>query len=228
MRVVFFTGAGMSAESGVPTYRGAGGIWREYEPERYACQAAFERDPAAVWAFHNYRRALVAACAPHDGHRVLVAAEAQLEHVTIVTQNIDGMHQLAGSERVFELHGSLWRVRCERCGARYEGRESPLEPTACPSCGAPWRPAIVWFGDMLDGDTIERAAAAIRACDCLVSIGTSAAVYPAAQLPQLAAGAELIEINPEPTPMSPLYGEHLRGPASVMLVRLAQRWGLTL
>lgn len=226
-RLVFFTGAGMSAESGVPTFRGKGGIWKEYDYERYACQPAFEADPEAVWEFHNYRRKLVSACAPHDGHRVVRAAEEQLEHVTIVTQNIDGMHQLAGSESVLELHGSLWRLRCESCGATHEGRESPLSSLKC-ECGAYWRPAIVWFGDSLDTATIESSAEAIAQCDCLVSIGTSAVVYPAAQLPLLAErnGARLIEINPEPTPMSEAYHEHMRGPASEMLAQLAERWDI--
>lgn len=217
----------MSAESGVPTYRGQGGIWKEYDYQRFACQRAFERDPDGVWEFHNYRRGLVAACAPHRGHELITRAEQALDDVVVVTQNIDGMHQRAGTERVLELHGSLWRTRCEACGKEEANAQSPLEETRC-SCGAPKRPAIVWFGDALDGDTIREAATAIAHADVLVSIGTSATVYPAAELPLIARerGAHLIEINPDPTPLSDAYDEHLRGPAGEMLGVLAKRWGL--
>jgi NAD-dependent deacetylase len=227
-RVVFFTGAGMSAESGVPTYRGKGGIWREYDHERYACQRAFERDPEGVWEFHNFRRGLVQACHPHGGHRLIVAAQrANPEGTTVVTQNIDGMHQLAGSTGVRELHGSLWRVRCEACGLQHEGREAPLRTLRC-GCGSWWRPDITWFGDMLNDPVVAEATLAIKRCDLLISIGTSAVVYPAARLPELAKarGAVLVEINPEPTPVSGWYDHHLRGPASEMLAQMGR--GLSL
>src|SRR5262245_5945137 len=118
--IVFFTGAGMSAESGVPTYRRKGGIWKEYDYQQYACQPAFDRDPQAVWEFHNYRRELVSKCAPNRGHEIIAKLEAELPHVSVVTQNIDGLHQRAGSQGVVELHGSLWRVRCDICGTRLE------------------------------------------------------------------------------------------------------------
>lgn len=220
-RVVFFTGAGMSAESGVPTYRGKGGIWKEYDYTAYACQEAFDRDPARVWEFHNYRRGIVGACAPNRGHALIAEAERTLPEVTVVTQNIDGLHQLAGSRRVRELHGSLWRVRCDACGARHEGREVPLAELRC-ACGAWWRPDIVWFGDVLDDETVRAAADAIAACDLLVSIGTSAVVYPAARLPLLArqGGAKLVEINPEETGLSHLYDVRLRTSASAGLEAL--------
>ncbi len=223
-RVIFFTGAGLSAASGVPTYRGKGGIWKEYDYQRYACQAAFERDPQAVWEFHNYRRTLVAACQPSLGHRLIAACERQLGQVQVVTQNIDGLHQLAGSEQVAELHGSLWRVRCDECGAEALRREAPLEDTAC-GCGAWWRPDIVWFGDGLNDDVLASALGALRLCDLLVSIGTSGVVFPAAHLPRLArqAGAALIEINPEPTPLSPIFDHRLRGTADEMLTQLCAK-----
>lgn len=221
-RIVIFTGAGMSAESGVPTYRGAGGIWRQYDYRRYACQDAFQRDPEGVWEFHDYRRGLVGACEPNEGHRAVARAEQLLPDVTVVTQNIDGLHQLAGSQRVLELHGSLWRVRCEDCGARHRGREAPMEPKRCPGCGGWWRPAITWFGDPLDQDVFAAAAEAIAGCDLLLAVGTSGVVYPAAALPELAAqgGARLVEINPEPTEASPLYHDHIRLPAGRALPEL--------
>ncbi len=220
-RVVFFTGAGMSAESGVPTYRGKGGVWKEYDYESCACQDAFDADPAHVWEFHNYRRKLVGACAPNAGHHLVAAVAQAGPQVTVVTQNIDGLHQLAGSEDVVELHGSLWRVRCERCGATAHDRDAPKTELHC-ACGAWWRPAITWFGDALDEGAIRAAVEAIGACDLLVSVGTSAVVYPAAQLPMIAGrtGARLVEINPEETPLSRLYHEHLRGPATEMLAAL--------
>jgi len=218
-RVVFFTGAGMSAESGVPTYRGKGGIWKQYDYESYACQSAFDEAPERVWEFHNYRRKLIGACEPNPGHGIIARLQAQRSGVTVVTQNIDGLHQLAGAKNVLELHGSLWRLRCDACGSRQERRDAPLEELHC-KCGAWWRPDIVWFGDCLIDEVVEASVRAIQACDLLVSIGTSAVVYPAAQLPLLARHAKLVEINPEPTPMSDAYEVHLREPASSALRKL--------
>lgn len=222
-RVVFFTGAGMSAESGVPTYRGAGGIWKEYDYRRYACQPAFQRDPAGVWEFHNYRRGLVSRCAPNAGHAIVARAERVLPAVQVVTQNIDGLHAQAGSRAIHELHGNLWRVRCDRCKVKVQDAHVPREELRCPRCGQWWRPDIVWFGDYLDDAVVSAATEAIRGCELFVSIGTSAVVYPAAHLPEVAAGAGAlcVEINPEETPASELYNVHMRGPATEMLARLA-------
>ncbi len=220
-RIAFFTGAGLSAESGIATYRGEGGVWTRYRYEDYACQRAFRRDPARVWEFHDARRADVAAAAPNAAHRLIAAIQAARSDTAIVTQNIDGLHQAAGATGVIELHGSLWRLRCEVCGARCENRQTPLAVKRC-ACGAWWRPDLVWFEDPLDGRLFEDAAAAIAACDCLVAIGTSALVYPAAELPLLAfrAGALSIEINLEETPLSRFYDHCLRGSASAMLAAL--------
>lgn len=224
-RVVFFTGAGMSAESGVPTYRGKGGIWKEYDWESYACQEAFDAEPQRVWDFHNYRRGIVGKCAPNKGHELIAAAEKKLPHVVVVTQNIDGLHQLAGTKTVHELHGNLWKLRCSRCGARKMDRSAPLADVKC-SCGEWWRPDIVWFGDALFPSVIDAVAEAMDDCDLLVSIGTSAVVYPAAQMPLIAkrAGATLVEINPEDTPMSEVFDVRLRGTATEMLTKMS--WGL--
>ena len=204
-RVVFFTGAGMSAASGVPTYRGKGGIWKSYDYEAYACQEAFDRDPAAVWEFHNYRRQLVGECEPNEGHALIARCEAAQPAVTIVTQNIDGLHQSAGSKRVLELHGSLWGVRCDGTGERRLSRDIPFAGRRAD--GLWWRPDIVWFGDMLRDDVIQSALDLIGQCDLFVSIGTSAVVFPAARMPFYArqGGATLVEINPEETPVSHLY-----------------------
>lgn len=223
--IVFFTGAGLSAESGIPTYRGQGGIWKEYDYERYACQAAFDRDPDAVWEFHNYRRGLVAACAYNAAHRWIAACQASLPDVTIVTQNIDGMHQLAGATRVLELHGSLWRTRCDKCGARTDDRDVPFTATRCRSCASGHaRPDIVWFGDALDQRVVAQAVGAIEKCDLLISVGTSGVVYPAAQMPMHAkqTGATLVEVNPEETVVSRFFDVTLRTGATAAMDLLCQ------
>jgi NAD-dependent deacetylase len=219
-RIVFFTGAGMSAESGVPTFRGPGGIWKTYDYHRYACQDAFQRDPAAVWEFHNYRRSIVGACAPNVGHHLIAQAQAHLPgRVTVITQNIDGLHQEAGAQDVIELHGALWRVRCDTCKTRRPSRENPLTEVRCPGCGGWWRPDITWFGDMLDGQRVQAAEAATAQADLFISIGTSGVVFPAAGLVLDAqqGGATLIEINPEPTDFSPIFHHTLRTSATEAL-----------
>ncbi|MCA9720452.1 MAG: NAD-dependent deacylase [Myxococcales bacterium] len=227
-RIVFFTGAGMSAESGVPTYRGKGGIWKEYDYDNCACQEAFDRDPEYVWEFHNYRRELVAKCSPNAGHEWIARCERELDaHVTVVTQNIDGLHQVAGSERVVELHGSLWRVRCDRCGWVETDRAAPLEQLRCPKCAAAGResykrPDIVWFGDQLAERSLIAVQEALTRCDLLISVGTSAVVYPAAQMPLIAkrGGALLVEVNPEDTPLSDVYDVAIRAPATRALAAM--------
>ena len=221
-RIVFFTGAGLSSESGIPTYRGAGGIWREYDYQEYACQRAFDRDPERVWNFHDKRRAAVAKCAPNRGHAIIAETQKAKPATTVVTQNIDGLHQRAGATEVIELHGSLWRVRCDAEGVVRADETIPMNPRRC-ACGAYFRPDIVWFEDALDPRTIRRAEAALAQCDLLVAIGTSGVVFPAADLPRIAvaAGAETIEINLEDTPVSRLYRHRIRGKASEVLAALA-------
>lgn len=222
--IVFFTGAGISAESGVPTYRGAGGIWKEYDYEEYACQEAFDRNPSGVWEFHNYRRELLQPLKPNLGHLEIARLEAEGHKVTVITQNIDGMHQLAGSHQVLELHGSLWKVRCPNCSYRGESREAPLQNTRCSGCGSTLRPAITWFGDGLDAEVLGEAERRAASCQLLISVGTSGVVMPAALMPILAkrAGATLVEINPEETEMSHIFDHRLRGTATEMIPKLTQ------
>ncbi len=219
--IVFFTGAGMSAESGAPTYRGSGGIWHQYRWQEFASQEAFEENPEKVLDFHELRRKSVLACQPHPGHYLLAQIEQEHPHVTVVTQNIDGIHQRAGSRRVIELHGSLWRVRCQRHGVSDDMGET-FKNRKCQDCGAWLRPDIVWFGDCLNPDVMNEAAAAVGNCDLFVSIGTSGVVYPAAAFPRIAKerGARCIEINPEPNNASYLYPEIIREIASTGLTRL--------
>jgi NAD-dependent deacetylase len=220
-RIVFFTGAGLSAESGIPTYRGHGGIWKEYNYEDYACQRAFDRDPDRVWDFHDKRRAAVAACEPNAGHRTISEVQRAKPATTIITQNIDGLHASAGGRDLIELHGSLWRVRCDREGTVRDDASVPMEPRRC-ACGAYWRPDIVWFEDSLDPRVLLRARQALERADLIVSVGTSGVVYPAADLPRIAvaAGAVSVEINLEDTPVSELYQHRLRGTASELLAAM--------
>ena len=222
-RIVFFTGAGLSAESGIPTYRGHGGIWKQYNYKEYACQRAFDRDPEKVWDFHDVRRGRVAACAPNAGHGIIAAVQREKPGTVVITQNIDGLHQRAGAREVIELHGSLWRVRCDRDGVIVANDQVPIHPRRC-ACGDYWRPDIVWFEDSLNPEVLERAGDALARCDAIVSVGTSGVVYPAAELPRIAVrnGAVSIEINPEDTPVSHLYRHRIRATASEALATL---WG---
>lgn len=217
-RVVFFTGAGLSVESGIPTYRGQGGVWNEYRWEDYACERAFRRDPEGVWDFHEKQRAAAAACEPNEGHSIIAELQRLRPDTAVITQNIDGLLQRAGCTQVTELHGSLWRLRCPRDREVHEDFSIPLASRKC-DCGAYWRPDIVWFEDPLDNNALDAASDALSSCDLLVSIGTSGAVYPAADLPRIAmaGGATSVEVNPDETMVSHLYDVTLRGPASKML-----------
>lgn len=225
-RVVFFTGAGLSAECGVPTYRGAGGIWGAYAWEDHACQRAFERDPERVWAFHDERRKRLGAAQPGLAHRIIARVQRERPSTRIVTQNIDGLHQRGGAREVIELHGSIWRARCACPGSPFVLPDAKLEPRHCARCHQPRRPDIVWFEDTLPAEAWRTAMEAIAACDLLVSVGTSGVVHPAAQLPRLAArgGATCVEVNPEETPVSGWYDLHLRAAASVSLAQLWPQW----
>lgn len=215
-RIVFFTGAGLSAESGLPTYRGKGGVWPRTDFRRYACQDAFERDPEQVWEFHLARRERMGAAQPSQAHAHIAHLARSHPCVTVVTQNIDGLHQRAGCTDVVELHGSIWRVRCPCTAVPRLDPQGPPGSRRCPGCAGWLRPDIVWFGDRLDESVWRAATRAIQACDLFVSIGTSAAVMPAAALPELArrVGATTLEINPEETPNSALYDLHLRQDAT--------------
>ena len=218
--IAVLTGAGMSAESGVPTFRGAGGFWENESFEDLATPQGFARDPGKVWRWYDERRRGIAACAPNAGHRALAAYEDRNPGVQVITQNIDGLHQAAGSRNVVELHGALFRVRCTRERTARDDRRVPLPeiPPRC-SCGALLRPDVVWFGEALPEAAIEAASAAARSAALFLVIGTSAVVYPAAGLPALAAGAGawVVEINTEPTAITNEVDEVLRGPAAAVL-----------
>jgi NAD-dependent deacetylase len=224
-RVVVLTGAGISAESGVPTFRGPEGLWRQYRPENLATPEAFDRDPVLVWEWYAWRRERVAACQPNAAHRALVALEERTAEYLLATQNVDGLHTAAGSRRLVELHGCLWRVRCTRCGERREDRRQPFPemPPRC-ACGGILRPDVVWFGEPLQEDVVGAAFGAARRAEVVLVVGTSSIVYPAAALPQLArsAGAFVVEVNPEETSLTAHVDVSLRGPAAEWVPRLVE------
>jgi len=204
-RVAVLTGAGISAESGIPTFRGKDGLWREFRAEELATPQAFYRDPRLVWEWYDWRRGLIGAKEPHAGHRVLARWEQVFPHFILITQNVDGLHRKAGSTGVLELHGNIWEMRCTQDGAVIENHETPLKeiPPHC-VCSALLRPNVVWFGEALPSEALEMAFGASASCEVMFVIGTSAYVQPAASLPLMAAerGATIVEINPEPTPLS--------------------------
>jgi NAD-dependent deacetylase len=223
-RVTVLTGAGISAESGVPTFRGADGLWRRYRAVDLATPEAFERDPALVWEFYNWRRELLAPLRPNPAHLALLEMEQRLPRLTLITQNIDGLHQAAGSRDVVELHGNIWWVRCTQCRQVSKDRRVPLPklPT-CEACGGLLRPHVVWFGETLDANIVEKAYDAVEHCQVMLVIGTSALVQPAASMGLHArrSGAFVAEINLEPTPNSELSDMTVLGKAGVILPRLA-------
>jgi NAD-dependent deacetylase len=223
-RAAALTGAGISADSGVPTFRGGDGLWKKFRVSDLATPEAFARDPRLVWEWYDWRRGLIAAARPNPGHETLAGWEKAFPDFQLITQNVDGLHPLAGSQRILELHGNIWKTRCTEEGTIRENREHPLAPLPprCPACGALLRPHIVWFGESLDPFVLERAVAAVRACDVLLVVGTSALVQPAAGLALLAveSGARLIEINPEETPLTPYADAVLHGPAGDILPQI--------
>ena len=226
--LVAFTGAGISAESGVPTFRDAQqGLWARYDPQELASPAAFARNPALVWSWYAWRRALVQAAVPNAGHHALAALGGLLPQVTIVTQNVDGLHQRAGSQGVVELHGSLTRYRCFDCNRPVAVAEPGPEPPLCAHCGGLVRPGVVWFGEALPTAALDAALQAASTADLFLSIGTSTQVYPAAVLPfeAVRAGAMTVEINPDPTPFTPHADVVLAQPAGAALpALLAAAW----
>jgi len=204
--IVFLTGAGISAESGVPTFRGAGGLWKNFKPEELATVDAFERDPKLVWEWYNWRRELIAPARPNPAHNALVQLEIKTRNYTLITQNVDGLHDRAGSGRMLKLHGDIWRLRCTTCGANWPDRRVPLPkiPPHC-QCGGLARPGVVWFGEPLPDGMMKEAEHAVAAAQVFLVVGTSANVYPAASLIPYAkqGSAKVIEINTEDTPFTP-------------------------
>jgi NAD-dependent deacetylase len=225
-RVFVLTGAGVSAESGVPTFRGGGGAvtWKGLPFEVISSAEMVGRDLPAVWEWFDYRRTALVRCQPNPAHETLARWQDGFAELTLVTQNIDGLHAAAGSREVFELHGNIWTARCLACDRRADVRAlGGRRPPACPVCGGQMRPDVVLFGEVLPPGVYEQAAARASRADICLIVGTSAVVYPAANLPLIArrAGAYLIEVNPEPTPLSEICDEVIEGRAGEVLPALA-------
>jgi len=229
-RIVALTGAGVSAESGVPTFRGAGGLWKQFRAEDLATPDAFARDPRLVWEWYGWRRSVVLSCAPNAAHRALAAASAVRPDFRVVTQNVDGLHAAASGAAAplpLELHGSLFRIRCTVCGLR-QGDRSAIDATAietlphCDTCGALMRPDIVWFGEPLDPMVLGEAVGLASAANVCLVVGTSALVHPAAGLADLTrrAGGAIIEVNVDNTPITGVAAAVLRGPAAEIVPEL--------
>lgn len=229
-RVLVLTGAGMSAESGIPTFRDAqSGLWARYRPEELATPEAFERQPALVWNWYQERRQKVRLARPHEGHHVLAWLQQRVSRVTVATQNVDGLHQAAGSAEVLELHGNIMRSKCHRTlrpisedWLRGNAQEPPPSPWARDGLA---RPDVVWFGEPLPGEAIQQALSAASTCDFCFCIGTTSQVQPAASLPlpALNRGIPVVEINPAETSLSPHASACLRAPASAALVAIRQQ-----
>jgi NAD-dependent deacetylase len=225
-RVTALTGAGISAESGVPTFREAQtGLWARYDPQELATPEAFRRNPRLVWEWYAWRRELIAEVSPNPAHRAVAELEQRIPHFTLVTQNIDDLHRLAGSRRIVELHGNIGRTKCLEEGIIVaEWQESGEIPPRCPNCGGLLRPDVVWFGETLPEQALRAAVEATHSCDLFFSIGTSALVHPAAALPYEAVehGAITVEVNPETTPVTAWMDYVLQGPAGQVLPALLQ------
>jgi NAD-dependent deacetylase len=230
--ICVLTGAGVSAESGVPTFRASDGLWEGHRIEDVASPDGFRRDPALVWNFYNARRANAATVKPNPGHHALVTLEDRWrDHFTLATQNVDGLHRAAGSRNVLEVHGSLRRTRCLECGKVADRGLEPLGPAPeCPQCRGRLRPDIVWFGEALPQDVWEAALEAAYQCDVLLVVGTSAVVHPAASLIPISKrgrspGAKVIEVNLTETEASRLADVGLYGPSGQVLPKMVERLG---
>lgn len=222
-RVVVLTGAGISAESGVPTFRGENGLWKKFRPEELASVDAFLSNPDIVWEWYAYRRKLISEVQPNAGHRALVEMERLVDEFLLVTQNVDGLHQAAGSRNVVEIHGNIRKNHCQQCKAPAEVDLLQAEgPPTCAYCGGLVRPSVVWFGELLPMEAFGAADRAARRCELFIAVGTSGVVYPAASLPFTAksAGAYLLEINPESTDLTRYADGVIRASASIGLAEV--------
>ncbi|OGL48866.1 MAG: NAD-dependent deacylase [Candidatus Schekmanbacteria bacterium RIFCSPHIGHO2_02_FULL_38_11] len=224
--VVVLTGAGISAESGVPTFRGEDGLWRKYMAEELATPYAFARDPRLVWEWYDWRRQIISKCLPNPGHYAIAKLETVYPDFLLITQNVDGLHVKAGSKNLREIHGNIWRVRCTGEERVSENIEVPLKdiPPMC-ECGKMLRPHIVWFGESLDSEDIKISYEAIEKCELFFSVGTSALVQPAASFAMIAKenSACVVEINRDPTPISDLVDYSVMGRAGEILPELVEK-----
>ncbi|GAB4192659.1 MAG: NAD-dependent deacylase [Calditrichia bacterium] len=221
--IVALTGAGISAESGIPTFRGKDGLWNKYDPRELATREAFERDPQLVWEWYLWRRKLVKEAKPNLGHYALVDLEDFIQDFVIITQNVDALHQIAGSKRVLDLHGNLFLNKCFDCGKLSRKKvESSRDIPTCDDCGGLLRPGVVWFGEQLNHKILQAAQEFSIQCEIMFVVGTSAEVEPAASLPSMAKGngSYIVEINPQPTPITSWVDESIHASAAEVLPAL--------
>ena len=228
--VAVLTGSGISADSGVPTFRGTDGLWKTFRAEDLATPEAFAKDPHLVWEWYNWRRELIAAKHPNAAHEALAELERRLDSRAgtfhLITQNVDGLHRAAGSRHVTELHGNIWRVRCTRCGNVSDNRDVPLQILPiCTHCQAVLRPHIVWFGEALAEEDLRESHASLKSCEVLLIIGTSGLVYPAASFAPVAkaAGAYVVELNLETTPATDVVDDSFQGRAKDLVPALLEQ-----
>jgi NAD-dependent deacetylase len=221
--LVVLTGAGVSAESGMPTFRGEDGFWKKYNAMDLATPEAFARDPKLVWEWYDYRRSILDEAGPNKAHEIIAEMEAHYSTFQLITQNVDGLHRRSGNTKMIEIHGNLWHVKCKKCDYKGDFMEVPLEtnPPEC-KCGGLLRPDVVWFGESLRSSDIDSAMDHLRSCDTALVIGTSGIVQPAASFPFIAseAGAKVIEVNLEPTPITTVSDFALHGKATVLMDKL--------
>lgn len=229
-RVVVLTGAGISAESGIPTFRGQDGLWKTYRAEELATPTAFYHNPQLVWEWYDWRRGIINSKEPNSGHKVIARWENFFPSFNLITQNVDGLHQRAGSTNVAELHGNIWKVRCTEESTITENLDAPLSeiPPRCPECGALLRPHVVWFGESLQSSVLQSAFQLSSLCQVMFVVGTSAVVQPAASLPLTAAEAraKIVEVNPAPTPLTAYSDFSFRGGAGEILPLIDEKLSL--
>lgn len=223
--LLVITGAGISAESGIPTFRGADGLWQNYRAEELATPWAFERDPVTVWKWYEWRRGIISKAEPNKGHIAIKGFEERFKNFFLITQNVDGLHARTGVKNMVEIHGNLWRVRCTRDNKTFMLWDYPLKeiPPKC-ECGGILRPDVVWFGESIPYAYLEKAYSAINSCDTLIVAGTSGVVYPVAAFPQMVKdnGGFVIEVNIEATPISQIADISLFGSSGEILPLLLE------
>ncbi len=226
-RVAVITGAGISHESGIPTFRGPDGLWKNFRPEELASPEAFRRDPGLVWEWYDWRRGICAKAEPNPAHGVVAEMERTYPEFLLITQNVDGLHARAGNRKMVEIHGNIWQARCTVCGHRFENHQVPLEtiPLHCEKCDGLARPHIVWFGESYDEEQLSRALTFLESVDLVFTIGTSGMVSMPVFLAERAReeGAFLVDVNPSSSSLSSLAHLFLQGKAGEELPRFWQR-----
>ncbi|MGB9736644.1 MAG: SIR2 family NAD-dependent protein deacylase [bacterium] len=221
--VVVITGAGVSAESGIPTFRGKDGLWKQYRAEELATPEAFARNPELVWEWYCWRRGIISKAKPNPGHMAIAELEKRYENFLLITQNVDGLHRAAGSNKLVEIHGNIWQTRCVKCNTIEQDNELDFRKIGvCGKCGGQKRPNVVWFNESIPTESLNKALSATTSCNLMIVAGTSGIVQPTASLPFMAkqSGAFVVEVNIDPTPISDIADVFIRGKSGEVLPKL--------